>query len=398
MSNHLFSKAAGLRNPLSVAALTAFVIATVAGITVSRSFLKADAISESSEVQSPSVKVNAVGASGRLEPRGETIRVSAPISQEGVRVEELLVKRGDRVQPDQTIAVLDNYDRQNAALLQAKRQVDIADAQLAQVKAGAKTGAIQAKASTIERIKSELEGESAAQAAAIARLESELNNAELEQRRYQQLYEDGAVSASERDSKLLTLETAQKQVTEARVNRTKAIKTLQDQLAEATAMLDEVSEVRPIDVQVAQAELNSAKAAVREAEANLARTYVRAPKASQILQIYAYPGEAVGTDGVVSLGETEQMYAVAEVYETDITHVKVGQRVRITSQGFNGTLQGTVDEVGLQIAKKDVLNTDPAADVDARVVEVRIRLDTEDSQKVAGLTNLQIDTVIDITP
>ena len=51
-----------------------------------------------------------------------------------------------------------------------------------------------------------------------------------------------------------------------------------------------------------------------------------------------------------------------------------------------GRSLGTVDRIGLKIGKKDVLDTDPAADTDARVVEVEIRLD--DPQQVAGLTNL----------
>jgi HlyD family secretion protein len=44
------------------------------------------------------------------------------------------------------------------------------------------------------------------------------------------------------------------------------------------------------------------------------------------------------------------------------------------------------------IFKNDVLNIDPAAKIDARVVEVRVRLD--DSASVANLTNLSVDVVI----
>jgi len=49
----------------------------------------------------------------------------------------------------------------------------------------------------------------------------------------------------------------------------------------------------------------------------------------------------------------------------------------------------------LEIGKKDVLGTDPVADVDSRVVEVKIRLDSTDSKLVAGLTNLAVKFVID---
>ena len=90
------------------------------------------------------------------------------------------------------------------------------------------------------------------------------------------------------------------------------------------------------------------------------------------------------------------MYAIAEVYETDIAKVRNGQRATITSPVFVGNLEGTVTRIGKQIGKKDVLNTDPAADTDARVIEVRIRLDPESSKKVASLTNLQVQVKIDI--
>ena len=41
--------------------------------------------------------VEAVAASGYIEPEGEVISISAPAFVEGARVEQLLVKRGDKV-------------------------------------------------------------------------------------------------------------------------------------------------------------------------------------------------------------------------------------------------------------------------------------------------------------
>jgi len=72
--------------------------------------------------------------------------------------------------------------------------------------------------------------------------------------------------------------------------------------------------------------------------------------------------------------------------------VRIGQTATITSNAFPGTITGTVDHIGLQIRKNDVLNTDPAADTDARVIEVKIKL--AESPKVAGLTNLQVNVAI----
>jgi HlyD family secretion protein len=126
---------------------------------------------------------------------------------------------------------------------------------------------------------------------------------------------------------------------------------------------------------------------------------VRVPIDGQILKINTLVGEQVDTsEGIVELGKIKQMYAIAEVYETDVGQVKVGQRALIISEhgGFTGEIQGTVDHIGLQIKKQDVLESDPAAAKDARVVEVKVRLDPQDSAKVAALTNLQVRVKIDL--
>ena len=68
----------------------------------------------------------------------------------------------------------------------------------------------------------------------------------------------------------------------------------------------------------------------------------------------------------------------------------------ITSSAIAGKLQGTVEKIGLEIERQNVVNTDPTANIDARVVEVKVKLDKASSQKVAGLTNLQVNVKIDI--
>jgi len=153
-----------------------------------------------------------------------------------------------------------------------------------------------------------------------------------------------------------------------------------------------VKEVRPTDVQQAQAEVNVAMAGIQRAKADLEAAVVRSPITGQIIKVHAREGEQIGSDGLVEIGKTDQMYAVAEIYETDIQKVKRGQKAVITSPAFPGEISGVVDQIGLAIRKNDVLNTDPAANTDVRVVEVKIRLD--DSQPVSGLTNLQVKVTI----
>jgi HlyD family secretion protein len=134
------------------------------------------------------------------------------------------------------------------------------------------------------------------------------------------------------------------------------------------------------------------EAQLARAEAERRLTQVRAPIEGRVLDVHARPGERVGSDGILELGATQAMYAIAEVYETDVSRVAVGQRARVTSPVFAKDLTGVVDKVRPKIQKNDALGTDPAARKDARVVEVEIELD--DSAPVAGLTHVQVEVTL----
>jgi HlyD family secretion protein len=336
-----------------------------------------------------------ITALGRLEPEAEVITLSAPLALDGDRIAKLLVTEGDRVKAGQVIAILDSRDRLQDAVQQAQEQVKVSEAKLAQVKAGAKIGQIQAQKEQISRLEAELIGEIKTQDATIARLQAQVNNARSEYNRHQQLYRDGAISTSTLDSKILALETAHEQLNEALATQDRTTNTLQAQLGEAKANLDQISEVRPVDVQAAQTEVDSAIAALNRAKTDLAQAYVRAPIASQVLKIQTRSGEKIGDEGIVELAQTDSMIAIAEVYQSDIAQVKLGQPAEITGQAFEGIVKGKVYQVGLQVSRQNVFSDQPGENLDRRVIEVKIRLDPEDSKRVAGLTNLQVQTAIE---
>lgn len=340
--------------------------------------------------------IKSVTALGKLEPSGEVIQVSAPSSTQGDRVEELLVKKGDDLVKGQVMAILNSRDRAAADLKQAEERVKVAQASLAQIKAGAKTGEIKAQESAIARLSAERSNDIAAQEATLARLEAEVENARVENRRYQQLYADGAISASEKDSKQLTFETAQKQLEEARVNLKRIETVKQEQIKEAESTFERIAEVRPVDVEVAAAEVREAQAAVATAQAELDLAYIKAPITGRVIDILTRPGEVVSSNGIAQMGKTNQMYAVAEVYESDIGMIHLGQSVTVTSNAIDGELHGTVEEIDLAVQRQQVIDTDPAANTDAKVVEVRVELNEESSQKVERLTNLLVDVAISL--
>ena len=335
----------------------------------------------------------AVTALGRLEPKGEVIKLSVANAQDS-RVNQLLVEEGDRVQAKQLIATLQGLDQKQAELAEAKQNVGVYRAKLRQIQAGeAKVAEIAAQKANIARLMAKLRTESIERKAEIADAQAELKNAEINHDRYQALYRDGAVSKSSLDDRQELYKRSQARLDLAQARLQNTVSTLQEQIVQEQAVLDKLWEVRPVDLAEAEAEVDYAIAQVTRIKSELEDYYVLVPIDGQILKINTLVGEQVDTsEGIVELGRTSQMYAIAEVYETDIGRVQVGQKATVISEhgGFEGKLQGTVDHIGLQIKKQDVLESDPAADKDARVVEVKVRLAPQDSDKVAGLTNLQV--------
>ena len=141
-----------------------------------------------------------------------------------------------------------------------------------------------------------------------------------------------------------------------------------------------------------QGQLREAVAQRQGLQVDLADSELRAPLAGTVLKIHSRPGERPANDGVLELGAGDQMEAVAEVYESDINRVKLGQVVSLVSEngGFSGTLQARVIRISPQVRQRAVLSTDPTGDADARVVEVRLALDPADAGKVRDLAGLKV--------
>jgi HlyD family secretion protein len=176
---------------------------------------------------------------------------------------------------------------------------------------------------------------------------------------------------------------------EARVERARA------ELAYASAelarrlILHEGKHISDSEMEDWELRVRVAKADLRLARADLDLARVRAPIDGQVIAVHARDGEKVGPEGILELGRTDEMYAIAEVYETDVGKVRLGQRATIASPALPEPLHGTVDRIGLKVGKLDLVATDPAARTDARVVEVEVRLD--EGGVATALTNLQVE-------
>ena len=300
-----------------------------------------------------------VGALGRIEPQSEVIHVNAPSVMEPPTVEKMMVRVGDKVKAGKILAVLDSNRREESDVELARATVLLAEKSLAQVKAGAKAGDLRA------------------QEELIARTRERLKLAEKQLERAQELRRNKALSEDDLDT------------------RVSEVDVLRRELAQHESALVALAEVRTVDVERAEAEVTQAQAALLRAEADLEISLIRSPIDCEILKIHTRVGERIGSEGVLDLGDTRQMDVVAEVHESDILKVDVGQPATISLRNLKEKLQGRVIEVGRVIGRKDVLSSDPVDDTDARVVEVRIRLDEEDGQRVSRLSWAKVEVTID---
>jgi len=346
---------------------------------------------EVAETAAPAPQQVQVAALGRVEPAGRVIDV---VAGENGRLGRLEVAEGEVVQSEQILAYLDIYEVRRAERDYAASQLAEAEALLvAQTEAGQAT--VQEAETRVGQIDQPQLAAIEAQQRNIESLQADLQIAEADLARFEMLYADGAIAQQARDRQRATVQRLQEQVLSAQARQQELTIAREASLTNASAQVNS----QAANLRLAQAQVNVESAAqnLALAEARLAQTIVRAPRAGQILQIYTEPGEAVTTNApMLALGDTQQMYVVAEVYETDVSLVEPGQRATITSRNgaFSEVLTGTVEQVGLQIFKNDVLDDDPAANADARVVEVRVRVDQ--SEVIDGLTNLQVDVAIDV--
>lgn len=279
----------------------------------------------------------AVSALGRLQPQGGIINVGAPstpVAISGSMLTELYVKEGDHVEAGMLLAVTDS-----ATTLSARKDQAEAEHQMS-------IRAAEASKSQADEVC---------------------------------VMADVASREAQRRVRLLAQKLASEEETEMAQGQ-----------AEATAASCTAAHA---GARVFESEIEVAKARVAVAQTELERAYIKAPVSGRVLDVLVQPGEFVGAEGLLELGRVDRMYAIAEVYETDIARVKLGQTATVQSDALPHTLNGKVELIRHKVQKQDVTGTDPAAGKDARIIEVEILLD--DSEAAAALTHLQVEIIID---
>jgi HlyD family secretion protein len=279
---------------------------------------------------------HAVSALGRLEPKQGIIKVSASSTPQailgGVLV-ELRVEEGEDVKQGDLLAIIDTAGVLEAMAAEAQAGIDYAVREVEAARSKATETCVRAD---------------------VAAREAE---------RRARLHAQGVAGEEEADSAK----------------------------GEAEAMKASCASASTV-VGLSETGVEVARAHLLRVQAELQRSYIYAPMDGRVIDVISRPGEMVSEAGILELAQIDSMYAIAEVYETDIRRVQTGQRATISSAALDEELTGTVKAIRQKVEKQDEIGTDPAARKDARIVEVAIELD--DSGPAAGLTNLQVDVVI----
>lgn len=332
-----------------------------------------------------------VSALGRLEPSSRVVNIGTQLQD---RVAKLFVEEGSHVEAGADLVFLATRDERIAEKQRIEAELRSSRKRLAAEEEyhSALIDEAKVRQRQVEVLRPL---EIAAEEATLRSLQAELATAIKDLQRQKNLQANNSASQQELDRQQLAVHVAEEKLQSAtkELDRLKASWELDREVSRTAVKSAEAASVRAL----ANVPVEELEKQIELVESRLAQTVLKAPFAGQVLKILKRPGEIPNIqkgDGILQLASTDTMHAVAEVYESDVRLVRVGQRATIRSPALDQELSGRVVEIGVQIFKNDVLDVDPASDTDSRVVEVRILLD--ESKSAAGLTHLQVDVKIDL--
>lgn len=228
------------------------------------------------------------------------------------KIREINVKEGDLVKAGQVIAILDNEE--------LKDQINQAQAALAEEEA--KLNSLQ-NGSRPQEVQM---AESSTQAAL-----TNLKNAKKTYLRYQELFNQGAVSAEALDGAKTAYGVAQSQYQEAK---------------EKTTLLQAGN--REEEIRAGQARVGKAKAALALSQKNSQEAVIITPVNGIVAAKHVNSGEIISPgQPIVSIVNTNDLWLNARIEETKIGKIRVGQNVNFTVDGYQGVkFVGKITEIG----------------------------------------------------
>jgi HlyD family secretion protein len=306
-----------------------------------------------------------VRALAHLEPESGAIVVGA---RPGLRVEQVRVAEGQDVGAGELLAVLEGHE-------QRERQLALAEAQKAQV----------VHQRTVKRRTLAIEREHFDQTQK-AKLDAASRIAFLANQRFDEntkMYKTLGAALQGKDR----LE-ADMRYFESEVQNIKA-KLDKEMLEIAWRSVAPQRKLEDEELGDRHADLDALDRQIELARADLASAEVRAPVMGRVLAVSVHAGE-VSRGPLLTLGDVRTMLARAEVFQTNVLDVAVGDTAEVLILGR--TVAGEVTRVGATVARNIITSLDPADLADRRVVEVVVRL--ADPVLASRLVNMQVEVAI----
>ncbi len=281
---------------------------------------------------------HALTAAGTIEAR--TIHIGSKV---GGRIMAVHMREGQRVHAGDLLIVFDAPELQ-AALEQAQAQRANAAAALARLEHGARPEEIIEARANADKTQGLCNSQVAQARAELERAKIELGNAARSFHREETLRAKNLVSHQSLDD------------LESRWHTQEAtVRVLEQALQVAQARLEAARAVtlrtengsRPEDIDAGRAQLASAEAAVREAEAHYNERLVRAPVDAVVEVFDRQPGDLVAAGAVLArLLEDRHLHITVYVPEPKIAAVLLGQTVKVRVPALPGLQQsGRVEQI-----------------------------------------------------
>lgn len=346
-----------------------------------------------------SVTVSATGAISPVRQVGLVFELSAPVS-------DVLVQTGQTVKAGEVLARLDTRELEVAlagarvsleaqqvaykALTAPPREVDIAVARAALNLAQAQYGTVSLGADSTQTTIASIQAELARNQLWQAQLQRDLNFAIAPAQR--ELAEANGITLPDTDQ--MARDTVPTQLKQADFevliadenlaglqNRGADVAGLSSagaQIAAAQAQLERLlNGPTEMDLQIADMQLQIARLALDQAEANLRRAVLTAPFDGVVAENHLVVGELPPQGAALLLIDPTGYYVDVAVDETDIVEVQPGQRVTLALDALPGeTITGTVARVAITPVRIGQLVT----------YTVRIMLDVTGQPVRAGMT------------
>ncbi|MBI5199674.1 MAG: efflux RND transporter periplasmic adaptor subunit [Nitrospirae bacterium] len=133
------------------------------------------------------------------------------------------------------------------------------------------------------------------------------------------------------------------------------------------------------DLEVVETRHEKVLSIINQVDSALEDMIIRAPFSGRIVKKYKEIGETVGSltspEYIVKIADVSRVKVRAEVEESDMGKVVIGQKALIKADAYPGVeFMGEVVKVGYSVGKKRLRADDPRERIDTKVIETEIEL------------------------